>query len=1306
MKLEELNLQNPIGIGYYDPFGNFAHVQREIEAKLPLSNLHWKYHPLKPVKSIPLLPAKLQEEVPATARGDNPQPLGDKIYLRLMVVAPSSLEVYRSQVRPLIQAWLRDLVAHRDGQWAIVFVDPPGRRDKAVLLMKKSVFDKLVEDFAPLGKHLPHLPDLVINTATSNDSVTSVSHIFRVSDTYSSEMEKMEAFNGVASGFKSLILASFSRRYARYHGVLDSMDDAKRLDPEECARELFYQLQLVNILADMRFFDESLDLYNTISGNLRGAFGKLPHAFEKDGGFFSKAKLPESLDLFDPESSILDKEALLGQFSRYLSEGTKIDMAFSDLCLFLSCSILLQSMANFASSISLSASYILHLLQKLMHFVNDVNTAYQRLPLVILWCCALIDFYLRLPLTVKLTLLAQEQATIQVSEGEVPSGVSPVAAISERSGELKLLKRSLMASLAKRQGLTSTGTAFLPSEVPLDESGDDENPPRNSPGNTPRNDNDGDSISPRVETPGNEELPASYKPLHTALLSQQLYEEYYEKLTEEAIADFVSCGRNKTIDLLSIDLALLHYKRKNYRQAFDILLNSYDYFIENGWTFLGGMLLEVYLGCVEHLEISDHLHLVKTSLKLISILKRNRINSCINNFHISGGSSCQAKLFRNVLSTASKLPNSLTLPLDGLLDVEVIPKIVPCAGEEGSFSVDIVIDNAVGLSLDIEEVVLLVEEDGVDEDPFQLKFFRSRVQIVPDVKQQRVKLQSNEFKNSVFVCKELLFKASDHLLFSKKFHVDTAEIGDRTVINHDISEKLGKPDQSAGDEENKTSELQMTKMRMFNDAEKLVGFFRMPRKIELGINAVELVIDNGKTLLSDIDIDIFSVHPGVTIGESDRYVYVDNLPPNEKFTRLIPYTYFGEGKHIRFDGRISYRMGKSEKSEKSEKPENLNAPEKFLYHVSNYVDNNLMISISVQDIFRTDFIYLKFQVGCAQSRYPIRITKSLFECNNGKYHVTSLTCHIDEENTQIVFGEQPCYFFYQIALLAEGVSGSDTLDLTISYSCLQTECEEIIGETIGKTLSEKLLHHYSLLLKELVKEFAFDLNHYAINNVISVTNPAHCIAILNERIIPGAIVSAEEISEINGVFQDIFLQSISGIGKTPPQVSQHLYIPVAVPVLDVLHNVELKFDEKPQYPVGEPIPVNLIIETHTKWKDRSEKLERNEEDTGILASSSPQGKNPSKKNFRGFQYTVHHEDNWLLTGPKKLLFTLDSSQETTKNSFEMALIPLNVGKLQLPRVTVKPVAGTGRDSSADLVHMNGLETVLVVPELHSVTFSF
>lgn len=1244
MSLEDPGLQNPVSVGYYDPFGLYPAVKEDFESKFPLTNLHWKYHPLKPVKLIPLLPIQLVEEVPHSSRKTKQPTVYDNVYLRLVFVKADNLETYRSQVRPLIQAWLGDLVAGREVSWAIVLISSGIYKEKSLTLMKKSVYEKLLADFSKNGKHqvLHPLDDL-------DEVLEEEEFVFRIGDKYNSDIEKLETFNHITTEFKGLILRTFDRRYNAYNEELDKMKESNGNDPELLIRELFYKLKLVDIVGDMRFLDESLDLYEDISEALKELSQSVSHAFERTTSNFFESVESQN---FNPEKTVLSRE-LLGQFNKYLTEGKSINLLQTNFSIFLGASILLQSLANSAPTLSLSSIYILHLFQKVINFINEVSGSRSNDAQILEWSCSLIDFYLDLPVTHKL---------VQLSSNNEDNGVTSSAGIFEYMGELRLLKRGLAGHLASLKGFEPPEIGFLLEEISLD-------------------DNNGST------QPKKEEHVFKDKALEQILQSQESYDTFYEGLTLAAIQDFAKCERKKTIDLLSVDLAVLHYRKGNFQQAYEVLLTSYEYFIENGWNFMGGMLLEIYINCLEKLDTKDNMHVLDTNIKLLSTLKHenSRIGG-INKYDIVKTAKQRKQLLEHIYDIALQVSDIVSIPLEILFGSTVDPYIETSKEKPGAYVLELDIKNHLGIELDLNALTLEMEELS-SSSPKTIVFSAENIKLTPGPR-QKVCLSTNDFKNAFFKPTRLTYKPCENLIFDQSFlESDTTELvlANETVVhtksNNEILQQGSDPVNSLGISVPVPEPVDSLEgaLYMYGDPSSLSAKFRVPAKIELNASEIEFVINPGKEAVKNVKVDITPVDIGVELIGSLDHFEEESLDAGQALTKKIPYKYFGDRKVLQFAAVVTYSIGEEEHT----------------YSLQDDVDNNLKILISVQDIFREKSIYSKFQIGCAQSRTPIRIVDSDFQCNNEKYAVASLTCDINESNTQLAFGEQPAFMFYRITPKQGKVSSSDTLDLTITFSNLQSECEAVIINLQNEFFDSFELQRYSTLFTELVGRLQFDLNSYAINNEIHIKNAEDVRSLFWESI-NRHIRSEKDIAElvccIDGILKKVIpVENVN-------YVRQQLYIPVAVPILDILHNVEFNYGKKVQHLVGEPIEMKLQITSSMKWSEEEDAPQE------VLASSSPAGKATQKQQM--FQFIVHHEDNWLLSGLKKHAFSVLGAN--SRAEFDLTLIPLNVGKLPLPRVTIKPVDQNGslNRTSTDTVHENGLETVLVVPELQSITFSF
>lgn len=158
--------------------------------------------------------------------------------------------------------------------------------------------------------------------------------------------------------------------------------------------------------------------------------------------------------------------------------------------------------------------------------------------------------------------------------------------------------------------------------------------------------------------------------------------------------------------------------------------------------------------------------------------------------------------------------------------------------------------------------------------------------------------------------------------------------------------------------------------------------------------------------------------------------------------------------------------------------------EDYIFQVSYNIDTTLTISVTVQDLFKQDFIYSKFQIGTSNSKYPIRLLDN------------ELTTEADykiirpgkQGHDVVAFGEQPGTFFYKI-IPNNIVSSEDVLNLKVEYTNLKEECEDYISEVVISQLTELGLSKYWYLLKDIIiNKASFDLNNYAINNFINFTN--------------------------------------------------------------------------------------------------------------------------------------------------------------------------------------------------------------------------
>lgn len=1195
--------RNTIGIGYYDPFAVYPLIQEEIEKLFPLQNLHVRFNPSQPLKTINNLPIKLIEEIP-NKKIEQHHDI-DGIYSRIMFIKVESIDKYRSQVRPLIREWLKNLVFKYKNSWMIILFIPLDAKDKQSTIIKMSHFDKLLKDFGQDGKELSTiLPANVLQNDFEN--------------CLKLKQNEYET-NEIQASIKSLLSCSFNQRY---HLFIDLIKKCK----ENSIERFVAYYSLTNLFDDMRLFHDTLSQFEHLIEELNLVVDTHPDLFDYN------VFLPKSFDEFNFEKFINEPKIKANLFS-----GQNVNLFELRCFLFFRNSCTLEKFADTSNSISIGALQISKLYRNLTLFLNDISKKITTD--LIEFEFSVIQYYLNIPIIGKL---------IQQAENSPDDNSYQLKNLLESRAELKLLQRSILIKLSQINGILIKGLEQAFEEISLDD--DDENDGHD----------DGTIKQDSKTTP-----PVTTNPiLVDAMKDKASYLDVFEKITEDIIEDFLICERSKTIDVLSIDLAILNYEKGNYSECLQILKDSHEFFIQNGWNFLGGVLLEIYYECVQKIEPQDNDEILTTSLRILSVLVIDQVD--INSFRLIKNKSQIEKLFNKVEEYSLVQKVKVESSLDDFFKTELINFMnADESTTKDKYVMRLKVKNPFGIEFMFKNVELIL----VDDEGSEMVFEANNVTITPHP-ENIITLSTNRFLIGSFSPYRLSIQLNEKLCLvldygRREMQMNNASFISDTVIEYNTSQ-------------DRIKQNTCDTILAYQNLNKLTAHFNCANKITLGTSEVVLHIFNGDNVATDMNIKFFSTTDGLKLTKQNEKI--EKLDKKEVRDIIIPYTYFSDNKTINMRAKIQYKI----------------EDEEYVFQISYNIDTTLTISVTVQDLFKQEFIYSKFQIGTSNSKFPIRLLNN--ELTTEADYKISRPCN--QVQDIVTFGDQPATFFYKITP-NDVVSSKDVLNLKVEYSNLQEECENYISVIVIEKLKEIGLSNYWYLLKDIIIDKAsFDLNNFAINNFIQFTNGLE-LNLLSEKIILHYVESTSDQKKLFNLMSDLLVNNKLDVDSTKLNRPVHyLYISVAVPILKYLQVVEYEYDRK-QYVVGEPIKVHLKIKTITKWSDS----QADTTDSIPLAASSPT-RNGSMLNDRSiqdgkFQLTLQQDDNWLMSGLKK--FTFDINTKDNMNT-ELILIPLNVGKIPLPRIVIRSIAQDNDNLDIDLI--NGLETILVIPEVHSITFAF
>jgi trafficking protein particle complex subunit 10 len=387
----------------------------------------------------------------------------------------------------------------------------------------------------------------------------------------------------------------------------------------------------------------------------------------------------------------------------------------------------------------------------------------------------------------------------------------------------------------------------------------------------------------------------------------------------------------------------------------------------------------------------------------------------------------------------------------------------------------------------------------------------------------------------------------------------------------------------------------------------------------------------------------------------------------------------------------------------------LESGQKYTFAKSIIIPISLALGVNVQDVFKHNALYSRFNVSTA-SHSPLRLYKSelipsdLFESEFG----------VPPADTTMVFSKQPATLLYRIKRktnVRSSKRAARTMYLKLYYNILQTEIEEALVESIFDALDDPSLASFSKLITSLVVREAkalqpIDLERAALLGAVPTAFLADVpwdkyFAGIGR--VPGTQVDAtEKISTAIREWQASNPQI--QISAAQPDNPCTLLIPVEIPSLPILHTADIELqtpvtelmDQKPgavpTVAVNQMLPATL----HLRW-------------TQIWDTEMQH-----KKDMEYSYEVAAAGDTWLLGGRRKGHFVIPgskreplSSTSDTEAEIPLIMIPLREGWLPYPGIEIREVKdGVENQAQTCEVDFRNLgESIRAVGERKGVTVS-
>ncbi len=759
------------------------------------------------------------------------------------------------------------------------------------------------------------------------------------------------------------------------------------------------------------------------------------------------------------------------------------------------------------------------------------------------------------------------------------------------------------------------------------------------------------------------EMERSYKissaDINGFLETEKLFKDRVLEMMEECIKLYSqSPYKRNTVDTLSTEVALmLYYGMEDYETSVEVLNNSFQFYKSSGWNSVSLALLKIYI---------DNLTKLKEK-------RGNSVAIDLLSSYLEMVSMDQPYVIYQLESLIKSIPQPLIIENDNIFDVSIDSDIQCLSPDTYAISVDFS-SKISGIKADSLVLSLMSQDDATcqNDDHYLSSLEFSALDFMLGTNFSCIlkskKIMVGEYfatKVTISIGKLTLVK---HVLKSvKMFQIDSFVKNDCIFLNTMIDVKV--PQTRYLNKDQILLDVHVGD-NAFNKFKFILDQFDESRLISHADYLLSVLqLDGDHTIKQNLDFEIENL--GGTL--AFRYSGDKIMKKGDQILLYIPYMFPPEVSNTKIVVGCNFIFG-----------------DDYAKYCSKSLETSLSIAVSVQDIFKSSDLFSNYTINSVMVDNPVRIQSVNLDSPESK-HQTNVDTWLSPKNI-IAYIDQGSTFFYRLTNLKD-----ESLNLSIAYNDLHAEIVEIFKDLYYKKLkmtNPRLLRYFSIIGATILDKLDFKHNLYGLTGRIQLVNYDLSKFLKTLKLIDPKDLS-DVIHSLAELVHDINTKSFKVDDDILEKVKQKLIINVPLPVINIVDIVELDFKKKLQYLVCQPIDAVLRLKIIVLQKpNASEKKVR------FQTSSTPK-KIKLQINF------VEHEQLWLIAGEqdftKEISLDLPREQKSILEA-ELTLIPLRIGRLELPRIEVRNL--TDFNVEMELDYKNSSETVLVVSELNKVVHTF
>lgn len=628
----------------------------------------------------------------------------------------------------------------------------------------------------------------------------------------------------------------------------------------------------------------------------------------------------------------------------------------------------------------------------------------------------------------------------------------------------------------------------------------------------------------------------TFERLKETYKNESAFHENFVKSTSQLISLYNKSNgkRQRIVDILSLEIGLLHYQRGEYEKAVSLFDSCYEYYMETGWDTIGHKIVQVYHDSLIHCPQIKYLKRDDEDIPVSIVLS----NAFLNILRISNDDGEKRQTWKNFLELQKGMESpSVVYQTEGLFVIELSD--FSYLSEANIYTIDVTIKNLGFLDSITANSIKLILKNSNDQ------FVEFKASEVP------FKTSTNHY---ALEATEILFGEFQPVSIEIK-------VGNATFLEGFVTESKSIFIESLYHQENVCCSVQQSKL------------------LSLGEYAIELTPKNVHNL------DFFAVEIMVepNLGTypisfaQDKPLYRKRVVGIEKNTTL---QYFPKDSITSFPLKVKTSFTKKGTSRKFSEIRH--------FTISCY----LPLSVSVEDIFKKDAFIFKFLLNSSTEEEPIILYSSKVRAsdNNDRYGLVG-----DFEPNDIVYltadPSESSLNCYQITT-KDKFDPNDLFQLQVTYNTLKEQLDGLVTDSILVQGDVEWYQEFELW-KNLWENKILSMLEYEYTTFMQTCTIKVFPGTLDITVICGYLVklsvpkpvSKRIMETLRKIVQGVELSDIDIHAYTKNLTKRKLIVPVELPQIDYFFYVEFLKGSKEQYQVGTPMLIKIRVENLSdKWE--------------------------------------------------------------------------------------------------------------------------